>query len=176
MTAGLVAYLPQIERVYALDCNPHAVPRIGHNFREASAFAEHDLLSRVQMITGSYRNKRTIRALDKKLGDSRTLLLAAHPSQTSDVVQVLDQLIAMRKPDRRSALIALELKEVTDEMSMVSRTPEEYWGEYLQCSSQFSVELAASAPYWNGSGIGVYRIIAESEDATNHLSQNPSGF
>lgn len=165
MTAGLAAYLPQIEQVYAVDCNQQAIERVQHNFYEASNFAGRDISLYLQAIEGDYLDTQLMQELHKQLEGKRTIVLFAHAATYAHLECFLTQFITPPRAHERTALICHSTIDYLPpkESMMISMMPAEYWTEALSTwLYQFSIKPIATKEYLCGDRrledeVGVFR-------------------
>ena len=159
ITAGLAAYLPQIEKVYAIDFNPHAAKQIKNHFNEASSLIHRNITSRLEIITHDYRDPTLISSLPLRTADVPAIALASHPTQYDEVIPLLNRLTSLNRFSNKARIVMdLDFMLSQDDM-MVSMSLGEYGQEILSESlpdDNFFLDILTTRPYFAQKEVGVF--------------------
>ncbi len=160
ITAGLAAYLPQIEKVYAIDINPYASEQIKRHFDEAGSLIHRNITSRLEIMTRDYRDPALISSLPLRIADAPAIAFASHPTQYDEVIPLLDRLISVNRFNNK-ARIVIDLDFMLSQSdAMVSMSLGEYGQEILSESlpeDNCILDMLTTKPYFAQKEVGVYR-------------------
>ena len=167
ITAGLVAYLPNIEKVYAIDINPHAAKQIKRHFDEAGSLVHRNITSKLEVMTRDYRDPALISSLPLRIADVPTIALASHLTQYDEVIPLLNRLIPLNRFNNKARIVIdLDFMLSQDDM-MVSMSLGEYGQEILSESLpdvNYTIDMLTTRSYFAQKEIGLYRFANKIED------------
>ena len=109
ITAGLLAYLPNINEVYMLDANSYALARAKENIAKASKLVRRDLASRVQIVQGDWRDTTHIETINRHIKDERTILLSAFADVYGTLEEHLDAYFPLSECETRAFISCREM-------------------------------------------------------------------